>query len=330
MLAFHVAGLNPALPGPNPAANPSLPSTPFLRKVGVREEESRGRGRGHLWRGFAADSGSDGAELNPADVDNSASPILALARTIEAKDPYTAGHTWRVANYGRLLAVALNYPVRQVAEMSIAGSLHDIGKIAVPDEILVKPTPLTDAERTVMQRHPRDGYDFLRFDHDFMGALDVVLMHHEAYDGSGYPIGLEGESIPPAARLFAVVDAFDAMTSSRPYRPGMPPEDAIAELIAQRGRQFDGVIVDVFLTLFRRGELAHIIGHSDDGVRVGRCLQCGPVIEVRVNHRAGDHVVCRVCANVYRVIAIEGRDAKLEHVEACALRIPDVPARREE
>jgi HD-GYP domain-containing protein (c-di-GMP phosphodiesterase class II) len=262
-------------------------------------------------------------DLNPVEPDDTTSPILALARTIEAKDPYTAGHTWRVANYGRRLAIALNYSPRQVAEMTIAGSLHDIGKIAVPDEILVKPTPLTAAERAIMQRHPRDGYDFLRFDHDFMGALDVVLMHHEAYDGSGYPIGLEGESIPPAARLFSVVDAFDAMTSSRPYRSGQPAEEVVAEMIALRGRQFDPAIVDVFVALFRRGDLSDIIGHSDVGLRVGKCDTCGPVIEVRVHHRPGDRVTCRVCAHVYRIAAIEGSDAKLER--EVGVGGPDLP-----
>lgn len=249
------------------------------------------------------------------EMDRSSSPIVALARTIEAKDPFTAGHTWRVSNYGRILARALGYSPPHVAEMSMAGYLHDIGKIAVPDEILTKPAPLSEAERTVMQRHPRDGYDFLRFDCDLMGTLDVVLMHHEAFDGSGYPVGLAGESIPPSARLFAVVDAFDAMTSSRPYRAGLPLAEALHEMQRRRGQQFDPAMAEAFVRLLERGLFDDIMGHSDVGVRIGLCPQCGPVIDVRANHRPGDLLACRVCAAAFRITAINAGHAQLEPVD---------------
>ncbi len=260
--------------------------------------------------------------LDANELDNSTSPILALARTIEAKDPYTAGHTWRVANYGRMLATALGYSSRQVGELTIAGCLHDIGKIAVPDEILTKPGELTPEEELIMQRHPRDGYDFLRFDRDFMGALDVVLMHHEAYDGSGYPIGLDGENIPPSARLFAIVDAFDAITSSRPYRGALDPEIGIEAILSGRGVQFDPEMADRFVELYRQGALVDIIGHSDFGVRVGRCPTCGPVIEVRADHNPGDALTCRVCGAIFCILNFEEREPQLEQF-ASTLRFED-------
>ena len=254
------------------------------------------------------------------------SPVLSLARTIEMKDPYTAGHTWRVAHYARLLSEELDFADYQVKEIFMAGCLHDVGKIAVPDEILCKPGRLTDEEFAIMKRHPQDGFDFLRFDHDFAGALDVVLMHHESYDGSGYPVGLAGEMIPPTARVFAIADTFDAMTSSRPYRRGLDPEVSIAELNRKRGTQFDPNMVAVFERLYRANRLQDIIGHTDEGIRAGCCPKCGPVIELRRNTKPGAQVRCHVCRSKYVVVAFENSQARLTRLESADGSGEDQPA----
>ncbi|MCG3136638.1 MAG: hypothetical protein HJJLKODD_00473 [Phycisphaerae bacterium] len=224
-----------------------------------------------------------------------------MARLIEAKDPYTAGHTWRVANYGQVLGAALGFQPEQIEMLLWAGTLHDIGKINVPDEILCKPGRLTDEEFAVLKRHPQDGFDLLSGTPEFNGVLNVVLLHHEAYDGRGYPLGLVSEEIPREARLFAVVDAFDAMTSNRCYRPAMHADNAIYEIWRNRGRQFDPEIADTFIQLYRDGLLEHVIGHSDFGVKVGACPQCGPVIELSNNHHLDQQIVCPICNTSYQL-----------------------------
>lgn len=244
----------------------------------------------------------------------SVSSVLEMARRIESKDPYTAGHTWRVANYGQILAAELGYKPDHIESIVTAGTLHDVGKIKVPDHILLKPGRLTDEEFAILKKHPQDGYNLLKELPEFGGVVPVVLMHHEAYDGSGYPYGLHGEEIPHEARLFAVVDAFDAMTSNRCYRPAMPGDNAIYEIWRNRGRQFDPRISDAFLRLFRDGLLDHIIGHSDFGVKVGNCPRCGPVIELRNEHHIEDEVVCSVCQSVYQLRACPGGFLRLEYL----------------
>ena len=140
-------------------------------------------------------------------------------------------------------------------EVLIAGILlHDIGKIFTPKEILYKPGPLTDEERDVMRRHPVDGADVLERIAGLRAMADNVRHHHERYDGGGYPDGLKGEAIPLGARIAAVVDAFDAMISDRPYRKGMPVEEAIAELTRNRGTQFAPGVVDAFMELYKEGK----------------------------------------------------------------------------
>ena len=232
---------------------------------------------------------------------NKVMPTLEMARRIEAKDPYTAGHTWRVANFGQILAAALDYPPDKIEAIIWAGTLHDIGKIAVPDEILCKPGRLTDEEFNVLKRHPVDGYNLLNDMPEFANVLDVVLMHHEAFDGSGYPYGLVGEEIPNEARLFSIVDAFDAMTSTRCYRPAMPGDNAIYEIWRNRGRQFDPEIAEAFIRLYRDGLLDHIVGHSDFGVAVGQCERCGPVIEMDNSQNLDEEVICPVCHAHYAI-----------------------------
>jgi HD-GYP domain-containing protein (c-di-GMP phosphodiesterase class II) len=154
-----------------------------------------------------------------------------------------------MAAYARILAERLGLPDAECELIFRAGPLHDVGKIGVPDAILLKPGPLTDAERAVMERHAQAGHDLLRDSHSELLQLGAViaLHHHERWDGAGYPNRLRAEEIPLAARIVAVADVFDALTTDRVYRPAMPFEDAVAIVRNGRGSHFDPLVVDAFL-----------------------------------------------------------------------------------
>jgi diguanylate cyclase (GGDEF)-like protein/putative nucleotidyltransferase with HDIG domain len=167
----------------------------------------------------------------------------SLARAVDARDVYTGSHSQRVAELAAGVARRLGLPEEDVELTRLAASLHDLGKLAIPEEILRKPGPLTEPERMVLERHPQIGFRML----ESLGVdpvADWVLHHHERWDGSGYPDGLPGERIPLGARIIFVADAYDAMTSERVYRRRVAPEQAIAELKRCAGSQFDPVIVD--------------------------------------------------------------------------------------
>ncbi|HEY4823621.1 MAG TPA: HD-GYP domain-containing protein [Solirubrobacteraceae bacterium] len=172
--------------------------------------------------------------------------VRALSNAVEARDPYTGKHAERVAAYGIEIARSLGLSRPDAPEMEFGFLLHDIGKIAVPDAILYKPGALTSEERQLMARHPTagaeilDGIDFLQ------EALQVVQSHHERWDGTGYPDGLKGEEIPVAARVFAVADVFDALTTDRPYRPALPLAEARQMIVRASGTQFDPRVVTAF------------------------------------------------------------------------------------
>ena len=166
----------------------------------------------------------------------------SLAKAVDARDTYTGSHSERVADLAARIAQRLGCDDEQVELTRLAGSLHDLGKLAIPEEILRKPGPLTDAERLVLERHPQIGFRML----ESLGVNPVaewVLHHHERWDGAGYPDGLAGEEIPLGARIIFVADAFDAMTSDRVYRRRLSIEDALAELECCGGTQFDPAIV---------------------------------------------------------------------------------------
>ncbi|HSC51445.1 MAG TPA: diguanylate cyclase [Gaiellaceae bacterium] len=174
----------------------------------------------------------------------------SLARAVDARDVYTGSHSQRVADLAARTARRLGLPDEEVELTRLAASLHDLGKLAIPEEILRKPGPLTEPERMVLERHPQIGFRML----ESLGVDPVaewVLHHHERWDGSGYPDGLPGERIPLGARIIFVADAYDAMTSERVYRRRVTPNEAIAELQRCAGSQFDPEIVDAFA-----GELA--------------------------------------------------------------------------
>lgn len=176
-----------------------------------------------------------------------AGTVLALVSAIDAKDPYTCGHSSRVSKLAEMLACELGFDPDMVETVRMAGLLHDIGKIGVPDAILGKPDKLTDEEFAEMRKHPELGYRILRGIPQFEAMLPGVRHHHESWDGSGYPSGLAGEEIPPIARLLAVADAFDAMTSDRPYRAGMSL-GVVEEILREgRGQQWAPEVVDCLL-----------------------------------------------------------------------------------
>jgi diguanylate cyclase (GGDEF)-like protein/putative nucleotidyltransferase with HDIG domain len=169
----------------------------------------------------------------------------SLARAVDARDVYTGSHSQRVADLAARTARRLGLPEEEVELTRLAASLHDLGKLAIPEEILRKPGPLTDPERMVLERHPQIGFRML----ESLGVDPVaewVLHHHERWDGSGYPDGLPGDEIPLGARIIFVADAYDAMTSERVYRRRVAPEQAIAELKRCAGSQFDPGIVNAF------------------------------------------------------------------------------------
>ncbi len=175
--------------------------------------------------------------------------VRALANAVEARDAYTSRHAERVAAYAGRLAAAHGTPLDDAEAVEFGFLLHDIGKVAVPDAILFKPTPLDDAERALVERHVVVGWDILR-DVPWLGqARLVVRHHHERWDGAGYPDGLAGEDIPLAARIFAVADTLDALTTDRPYRPGSTFAEARATIARGAGTQFDPAVVATLAAL---------------------------------------------------------------------------------
>ena len=173
--------------------------------------------------------------------------IRSMSRAIDARDPYTRGHSDRVAWYAQLIADQLGLPPKQTDRIYTCGLLHDVGKIGVPDHVLLKPGKLTDEEFDLIKQHPQIGYDIVRNLDHFQDLLPGILHHHESLDGTGYPHGLIGQQIPLQARILAVADAFDAMTSDRPYREGISEVNAIGILRQRSGIQWDAAAVRAFL-----------------------------------------------------------------------------------
>ncbi len=174
------------------------------------------------------------------------STLKALAHALETRDAETHGHSERVVTFSLRLGRELGLDEGQLRSLEFGSLLHDIGKIGVPDAILRKPAQLTEEEWVKMREHPLHGQAILRGIEFLEGAARVVGQHHEKWDGTGYPLGLHGEAIDLNARIFAVADAFDAMTSDRVYRAGKPYEEAAAELELYSGKQFDPRVVEAF------------------------------------------------------------------------------------
>jgi putative nucleotidyltransferase with HDIG domain len=198
--------------------------------------------------------------------------VAAHVRELESKDLSTAAHTWRVVLYARALAEDAGVEPEVLERMTYGAAVHDIGKLIVPDAILQKPGPLTTEEFDIIKLHPMEGFRRLREagEKDDI-ILSIVRHHHERIDGLGYPDGLKGDAIPLAARYFAVVDAFDALTSIRPYRMEIGHDAgvrAIADLRAGINTRYCGEAVERFAALFVSGQIEWILSHFNDSCPV--------------------------------------------------------------
>ncbi|RPJ15480.1 MAG: PAS domain S-box protein, partial [Desulfobacteraceae bacterium] len=176
--------------------------------------------------------------------------IQALAVAVETRDPYTAGHQKKVADLSRAIAVEMGLDANRTDGIRMSGVIHDLGKMGIPAEILSKPSKLTDIEYRLIKTHPQAGYDILK-DVEFPWPIaQIVIQHHERYNGSGYPDGLKGDEILLEARIIGVADVVEAIASYRPYRPGLGLEKALGEITQNRGILYDPAVVDACLRLF--------------------------------------------------------------------------------
>ena len=241
-------------------------------------------------------------KLHPATyTENLMASLLVMAWMVEARDPYTGGHLWRVSRFARMLAQSMELGEESIARISIGGFLHDLGKISIPDAILNKRDRLTDEEYDIIKTHPEVGLRTLS-GHPLSDLVkNSILCHHETPDGKGYPHQLAGDMVPLEARIVGICDAFDAMTSTRPYRKGMPIDQALRIIEENLGCQFDRVIGLQFIELGRSGALQHIVGHTDIGIPLHECPMCGPTLVLRRGQKSGSHVYCRSCKGEFVV-----------------------------
>jgi HD-GYP domain-containing protein (c-di-GMP phosphodiesterase class II) len=181
--------------------------------------------------------------------------LVSLARAIEARDPYTQGHSERVTAYAAALAEQCKINGEELMLIKKLGPMHDIGKVGIGDGLLAKPGRLTEAERRIMERHPIIGENIISPVKILQPGVYLVRHHHERLDGSGYPDGLSGGDIPTAVRIVSIADAYDAMTSKRPYRDALTREAAFGELRACSGTQFDPELVPQFIEALGRTEI---------------------------------------------------------------------------
>jgi HD-GYP domain-containing protein (c-di-GMP phosphodiesterase class II) len=185
--------------------------------------------------------------------ENLFSTLFAFVETIEARDPYTKQHSTRVCSYAMAIAKNMGCSQEEIDELNVSGNLHDIGKIGIPDKILLKPGRLTDEEYEFIKKHPIIGSNIIAHVGMWTAELKIIKHHHERWDGEGYPDGLKATEVPLLSRILAVADTFDALTSDRSYRNRMSDEVAAGIVEQNAGSQFDPDIVKVFLELFHQG-----------------------------------------------------------------------------
>ncbi len=207
---------------------------------------------------------------------------LALTSLIDLKDHYTEGHSRNVRDLARGFAAYLTVPPRQVEQISLAAQLHDIGKIGIPDAILAKPSRLTDEEYAEIKKHPDLGADAIQHIPDYEDIVRIIRHHHERFDGRGYPEGLAGTEIPTGSRLISLADTYDALIHGRAYRQAMSTMDAIREMQAERGGQFDPDMFDHFIRFLSTGANTH---SCDDPVCGMPVAGADPELSVSYNHR---------------------------------------------
>ncbi len=222
--------------------------------------------------------------------------LLVLANSIEARDHYTVGHTWRVTNFAKIIAMKMGWSEEKVKECEKGGVLHDVGKIAVADSILGKTSKLTDEEYKEMKIHPEKGARMLQDVEGLHSLIPYCLYHHERYDGKGYPFGIAGEEIPIEGRIIAVADTFDAMTSSRPYRKGLDPEIAIAEIEKNKGTQLDPQCSEMLIACYREGKIDQILQDSCSTEEKSiSCPFCSTYVSMPDEAEVGAEIECPVC-----------------------------------
>jgi HD-GYP domain-containing protein (c-di-GMP phosphodiesterase class II) len=227
--------------------------------------------------------------------------LLVFGAVIEARDAYTGGHVWRVARIAELIALEAGLTKGDVFRAFIGGFIHDIGKVGISDAILNKPGKLTEEEFEIMRTHPQIGRRILAAHPLAPLVIDAISHHHERTDGSGYPEGLERKEVSTPARIVTVADAFDAMTSKRPYRDGMEKSKAIEILEENSHAQFDLGLVGHLIKLSEANRLDGIIGHSDEQRPLLDCGMCGPTVVVPGNKRENDTVCCNKCKTEFRL-----------------------------
>jgi len=193
------------------------------------------------------------------------SVICAFNQLLDLKDLNTGVHSTRLAEWGMRVGQEIGLDDRVLQNLEVAALLHDIGKVGIPDAILRKPGKLDADEYALMKKHPEYGWAVLRTLPGFERAALDILHHHESFDGTGYPAGLKQDEVPIVSRIVSVIDAFDAMVSSRPYRQGLPYEEAVRRLILARGTQFDPVVVQCFLS-FAQTEMAGVFAAAGTSV----------------------------------------------------------------
>ncbi|MFP5385074.1 MAG: HD-GYP domain-containing protein [Bacteriovoracia bacterium] len=178
-----------------------------------------------------------------------------ILKALDAKDNYTFGHSMRVAYFSLVTGAEAQLSPEEMYELELAAIFHDIGKIGTPDAVLNKPSRLSEDEFNIMKQHPENSFEILKEFPMFEKIAQSARLHHERYDGKGYPLGLKGDEIPLGARIILIADTFDAMTSTRPYRKGLPYEVAFEELIQFSGTQFDPKLVQLFIEGMRKEAL---------------------------------------------------------------------------
>lgn len=247
--------------------------------------------------------------------------LLVMGGMIEARDPYTGGHLWRVSQYAKRLATRMGLSTDEVIQVGIAGYLHDLGNVGVPDHILRKTSTLSPEEFEVLKTHTVLGANIIQ--HHPLSALahDTIRHHHERFDANGYPDCLPLNELPLCARIVAIADAFDAMTSTRAYRRGMSKAAALARLKASVNEHFDAELVSHFVALATKGGLDEILLHSDENIPLLHCEVCGPIIAVSPDKKDGDLIHCPSCGAEYRLhvmahsFALEPRPGKANAIE---------------
>jgi len=213
------------------------------------------------------------------------------------------GHTWRVTNFAMAMGRELGWEEEKLKEVRMGGVLHDVGKIAVDDAIIRKPEKLTDEEYAKMKVHPERGAQLLQDVPRLHPLIPYCLYHHERYDGRGYPYALKGEDIPIEGRILSVADTFDAMTSNRPYRKGLNPEIAVAEIEKGKGTQFDPLCADLLIKCYRAGKVDSILqDYYAKEVRSLACPFCSTLIRLSDSVKSGDEHECHVCHRLLRIL----------------------------